>query len=400
MTLKLSNLPKRIVKFCFFFACILLGNSVGAQTDTVPSVWVFENNVHVGGIVRNAPEVPYSKMSGLLEVNPGVQTMGGKEWQQLLGFPKVACSFVAGSVGNTKELGYLFGILPNMTFNSVPHKWYSPSVRLGLGISYFNSPYNAVTHPKNLYIGSHLTAFALASVFIKPRLNDHLDLTAGISVMHSSNGHYQIPNLGMNIPSVSIGLNYHPKIIPNTLTRKTINVPSASTHLNFRFGLGVHELAKTTEPIGTPKYAIYVTDIYLSKRYGKISNVHLGVEVNYYKSYYQYIVDNDFYASDRHWRSCSVNIYLAHELMMHKFSVLAQGGIYLYNKFYRDYLYQFKSERGFKNELKKIFPTRLGVHYYFLDPEYCTRSNVFIGAYIKANFGQADFICAQMGVVF
>jgi hypothetical protein len=60
----------------------------------------------------------------------------------------------------------------------------------------------------------------------------------------------------------------------------------------------------------------------------------------------------------------------------------------------------YLSERGMKTELKKYISARLGVQYYFFDPEYCNRSNIYIGAYIKANFGQADFTCMQLGFVF
>jgi hypothetical protein len=86
--------------------------------------------------------------------------------------------------------------------------------------------------------------------------------------------------------------------------------------------------------------------------------------------------------------------------MINKISILSQGGINIYNPFYPEYIKQFKSQRGFQTELKKYISTRLGLQYYLRNPKYCSRSNIFIGTYIKANFGQADFICSQIGVIF
>jgi hypothetical protein len=380
------------------FVCLHGAGAVEVDT-TRHGYYTMEFNFHYAYIVENYSVVPKSRNPFLLECNPSIQTNGEKGWQHILGLPRVGCSLFLGDLGNKEQLGYVLGVLPNMTFNTLNKKWYSPRIKLGLGLACFTKKYGG-NDTVNFYIGSHITAFAHAALYIQPKLSEHLELTAGIAVSHGSNGHYQVPNLGINLPSVFVGLIYHPAVFPQRFERKDIAIPSAKIRFNIRAGVGVHEFARTLGPIGTSKYAIYVTDIYLSKRFGKASNVQAGLEMNHYNSFYNYIVKNDFFTEQQKLKATVFTAFLAHELMIGRVSLLTQGGINIYNKFYDQYTLSSKNEQGLKADLKKYISTRLGLQYYFFEPEYCSRSNIFIGAYIKANFGQADFICTQLGFVF
>jgi len=383
-----------------FITQLFFNNVDATNVDTLAHrLWSHEISFHYAYVVENYSVVPKSKNPFFIEFNPCVQTNGNREWHHSLGFPKVGCSLIIGNLGNKLQLGNIFGILPNLTFNTVNKSWYVPRISLGLGLAYFTKTYSE-NDSVNFYIGSHITALAHAAIYIQPRLTEHLELLAGIAVSHCSNGHYQVPNLGINLPSIFVGLAYHPVIFPQKFERNVIPLPSSGIKFTIRTGIGVHVLARTLGPAGTPKYAIYVNDLYLSKRYGKVSNVQAGLEINHYNSFYNYIVKNDFFKDQQQLKATVFTVFLAHELMIGRLSLLTQGGINIYNKFYDQYILMYKSEQGMKADLKKYISTRLGVQYYFFDPERFTRTNVFIGAYIKANFGQADFICAQAGFVF
>jgi hypothetical protein len=381
------------------FSLLCIGIKLCAQQSAEPLLFSIEPTLSFGKVVKNSPIAPASKVAVLSEINLGIQTDGRREWQHLYNFPKTSFLIAFGGLGNRKDLGSFIGIAPNMTLNALSQKWYSPKVAIGLGVAYFTNPYHAETNTTNYYIGSSITALGYASFYLQPEISKHITLKTGVSVIHCSNGHVQIPNLGINLPTLFFGFAYRPNAFPAKFERKDIAVPSAKLHFNVRMGMGVHELARTTEPVGTAKYAVYVTDFYVSKRFGKISNVQAGVEMNLYNSYYRYIVNNDFFASSRKLKASVVTLFLAHEFMIGHVSLLSQGGINVYNPFYSEYIKMYKSEQGTKTTLKKYISTRLGLQYYFWDPKYCARSNIFVGAYIKANFGQADFICAQVGFV-
>ncbi|MDP4210578.1 MAG: acyloxyacyl hydrolase [Bacteroidota bacterium] len=360
---------------------------------------VLEVTPHLGYIVKNSGQVPESKRTMFVEFNPSVQTNGSREWHHIFGFPRIGCSLMAGDLGNSRELGHFWGVAPNITFNTLNPKWYSPRVTLGLGLAYFNRPYNETENPLNFYIGSHITALATSAVFVEPAINSQFSLKAGIRVVHCSNGHYQVPNLGLNMPSVFFGIVYTPNGTPE-VRRRNILVPPSKLKFNLRLGIGVNELARTFGPAGTSKYAIYMTDVYVSRRVGKASNLQLGLEMKYYNGFYQYIKRNNLFERDWTQKSTVFGFFVGHELLINRFSLLTQGGINLYNEFYDKYIQQYKSEKGLQADLKKLISTRLGVQYYLFNPAYATRNNIFIGGYIKANFGMADFICTQVGFVF
>jgi hypothetical protein len=384
-----------------FFVIIIFANNLNAQQQSsTKSSFCFETAIHLGYIVRNSGEVPHNKTPVLLTINPSFQTFGNDDWHQLYGFPRAGCRITIGSLGNNKELGSIVGLTPNITLKTSQHKWYFPTINMGLGLAWFSKPYNTETNPGNFYIGSHITALAEASIQVEPKLNHRINLLAGIKVIHCSNSHYQVPNLGMNLISIYGGILINSADANRRPVKREIDFPTSRVQFNFRSGIGIHELSRTLGPAGTPKYTIVVNDFYLSKRYGKISNVHAGIEVNYYKSYYNYIVTNNFFEKNQKLNATVITAFLAHELMIKHFSLLAQGGINLHNKFYNAYISQYKSEQGLSLTLKKVFSSRIGLQYYIFDPAHNTRRNIFFGAYIKANFGQADFACFQAGVVF
>lgn len=379
--------------FVFLLLSFILFLQSGAQHFRN---FALENTVHAGYIVRNAKELPGNKMPFLLTINPSFQADGQEDWHQEYGFPRAGVRLTLGSLGNCRELGYMVGLTPNMTLRTGRHR-YMPELNLGLGLSWFSRHYDAESNPYNYYIGSGLTAMAEASLQIEPKIGNKTYLISGIKVFHCSNSHFQVPNLGLNVISLYMGILLNPEKW-NPVTREII-VPKQKIHWNVRSGIGVHELSRTMGPAGTPKYIIYTNDLYLSRLFGKVSNVHLGLEVNYYKSYYNYIVSNNFFGGDQRLKSTVVSVFLAHEFMIKHFSILAQGGVNLYNKFYNNYVNLYKSEKGADLMLKKLFPARLGIQYYLFDPEHCTRRNIFLGAYVKTNFSQADFACFQAGVV-
>lgn len=385
--------------FLIFFFVWLSKMSVSGQDSISGRLWSLEASLHYAHVVENYSAVPKSANPYFVEFNTAIQTDGSRDWHHSLGLPKFGVSVIAGNLGNRNQLGYMLGAFPNLTFNTANNRWYSPRISLGLGLAYFTKKYS-ITDTLNYYIGSHITALAHAAVYVQPQLSRHLEMKAGIAVFHASNGHYQVPNLGINLPTLFVGLVYHPQAFPKHFERRQIETLPSKLKFNMRVGLGVHELARTLGPVGTAKYAIYVTDFYLSRRYGKVSNVQAGLEINHYNSYYNYIVKNNFFEGQQKLKASVFTAFLAHELLIGRFSLLTQGGINVYNRFYDQYILMYKSEQGIKSDLKKYISTRLGIQYYFWNTPSSSKSKLFVGTYIKANFGQADFICTQLGIEF
>ncbi|HEY4799307.1 MAG TPA: hypothetical protein VII99_09560, partial [Bacteroidia bacterium] len=132
-------------------------------------------------------------------------------------------------------------------------------------------------------------------------------------------------------------------------------------------------------------------------RFGKVSNVLAGVTGRYYTNYYKFICDSSVYATHRQLKSCAFSVFLGHEFICGKFSLLTQGAINFFNPFYR---YHNPVILDFYDFSETWTSARLGFQYYFFTPDASRRFNMYSGIYINANFGRADFSDVCLGFVF
>ncbi|WP_295935606.1 acyloxyacyl hydrolase [uncultured Alistipes sp.] len=114
------------------------------------------------------------------------------------------------SLQNKKEVGapaviYLFQgariaqINPRASFN---YEW-------NLGLSYGLEPFDDYSNPYNDMIGSKLNIYLHAGVYFNWMVAPRLDFRAGIAFSHFSSGNTHLPNKGMNILGLQLGLQYN-----------------------------------------------------------------------------------------------------------------------------------------------------------------------------------------------
>lgn len=77
------------------------------------------------------------------------------------------------------------------------------------GMAFGWKPYNQETNPDNRVIGSKATAYINLGFYLKYFVSKHLDIYAGASVSHFSNGNTSYPNAGLNTLGGRIGLAYY-----------------------------------------------------------------------------------------------------------------------------------------------------------------------------------------------
>ena len=130
-------------KLLFIFLIILNLKLISCQSldNENGSVFVIDSRVHWGMVVKNymSTYFPIRKPCNLIDVNIAKQTIGKKYWHKLYNYPQVGVSVVTGSFGNPEELGYTFGLVPNLSFNTLRNKKINLTVNLGLGLGYFNN---------------------------------------------------------------------------------------------------------------------------------------------------------------------------------------------------------------------------------------------------------------------
>jgi len=109
-------------------------------------------------------------------------------------------------LGNSPDLGQAHAIFPFIRFPWIKSNNTELSFRLGAGMAYLTKHFDRLDNYKYNAIGSHLNAAINLMVEYRWKPLNYLQLSAGVQLMHFSNGSTKTPNFGLNIPSLSGGV--------------------------------------------------------------------------------------------------------------------------------------------------------------------------------------------------
>ena len=383
-----------------FFNFCIISHAQNTENKHISNRLIIDNNFYLGKILKNYPIFPKNNFSTFYELNIAKQTDGSKEWHKYYNYSVVGCAIIFGDLGNNKVLGQNISIVPNIVFiNKKLSNWHCET-KIGIGVAYFNKKYNRISNSENLLIGSSFTNITNLSCGILYDISDHLSIKAAASVFHFSDGHYQLPNVGLNIFLFNFNVKYFPFSKPQIISSISKVNYKNKIHFNLRTGFGIHEFGFATKPIGGAKYPVYLSTIYLSKRFNYKNNVHLGLFVNYYTGFNDYIISKELFdGKNSHLKSMVVSVFLGHEFVIGRFGIVAQCGFNIYNPFVKQY-YKLVNNDGFNAKLKIYNSNKLGFQYYIFKNTDITRNNLYLGVYIKSNSGQADVIECSLGYSF
>ena len=384
------------------FLLVLTKYSTGQQSEPPDkNVFFVQPQLRIGKILDNMPNTPDRTASVFGDINIAWQTRGKQIWNQYYKYPQVGLLLSAGYLGNNDILGYSISVVPNISIRLSNWEKANINVLLGLGLSYFSKKYDEIDNKENGLIGTSITNNTLVSFDMNYQLSQKFVLTAGISASHFSDAHYQLPNFGINIPAVNIGVKYFPKTFPKEYYQYDSAINFNKKFLfNLKFGLGFHEFGSAVKPTGGPKYPIYTATAYMSKRLSPIFNFQFGINYNYYTSYYDFIVSQEYYSSNQHFKSSSIIAFAGGEFIIGNFGFTGQLGTYLYNEFYKDLQDLRSMNQSWRYQTSRYVTFRLGAQYYIFNPIKSTKLNPWIGAFLKSVGGAADFVEISIGCAF
>ena len=392
----------RVLIIIAFTFLIFRTNAQENQDKSYKDINFISLRVHSGMIINNYiyfDSFPKRNPSALIELKFGKQTTGEKQWQQAYGFPQTGISAIGGYLGNNRQLGYLLGILPNITLNTQNKSKWSTKIRLGLGMAHFNKPFDSITNPHNILIGSHFTALAMADFYFLRNINNNLDFEFGLSVIHASNGHTGLPNVGLNMVNINAGLKYYFDKPQDKYERQNILPIDKKITYRISFGIGTHKFGNELGPINSKSYTVYDGAFYIGRKVGTLGTALAGLGYRYYNSYYEKMIEEDIFQEKQHIKASAITFLLAYEFEMGRLSLLAQGGINFYRPFWHDYTRLIGEPWTFLKKVEGVISTRLGLQYYLLDNEKFDK-NMYLGLYINANIGAADFVNLSTGFKF
>ena len=137
------------------------------------------------------------------------RTIGTRSWQQLANYPKIGLALLYGQSGAALYIGHVAAILPFVNFQLYETGGITANLRMAVGPGWVprrSSTQKQIT--RTWSSASHLNACLNLVLSTEMRLLPHTYLDLGFSFTHLSNGSFTLPNLGLNIPAMTVGLRY------------------------------------------------------------------------------------------------------------------------------------------------------------------------------------------------
>lgn len=233
--------------------------------------FILEHRSTIGNLVKG-----YITGIGVDFVKP---TYGNKKWHKENNMPEVGLTFNFINFANPAQLGYCYSLAP---FIDIPLNKNQKQTRLYMricwGASYVTKHFDINTNHKNIAIGSGLNTYVQWKWFWHLNLNKQLRLEPGFSFAHTSNGRAAVPNLGLNVVSLNLGITYK---IKNETVHRTLTDSSSLWKTKHEIliwdAIGFNE----HEPPNGPKY--FANTLGVNYYYNK-SNKHkfgAGFDISY-----------------------------------------------------------------------------------------------------------------------
>jgi hypothetical protein len=325
-------MKKSVLLFCI---CLFLSKSNFAQTG-------FEVRGKVGFLAAHHAGMAHipKQLAVATEFTYLKRLTGDRLWQKSYRNPIVGSTLFIGSVGNNEILGRYVGVYGFAELPIIKYKKYRLDWKFSSGVGYTNKPYDPVLNPKNVAIGSRLNAmmcFALKQTF---SFNQSA-ITFALDMTHFSNGAFKVPNLGINLPYLSLGFQHYfaGKINRNenpykdaTSRIKPQPKDNFLTYQQWQLSINGIFTCKETMPIGGKKYPVYAGSLSL-RRYGSQKS---GVEVNLDVFSKQAIMNYEPMVSKSQLDILQVGISASYILPLDRFNFVYGAGLYIRDRYRAD----------------------------------------------------------------
>lgn len=392
----------------FFILYCSLFDLYAVEQDTLnqPGIFYIEPELLYGHIVpnhRKYPELDFAK-AFCLSIGE-FHNSRIKKWASFYNYPFTGILLSYCHLGNEKVLGDQYTILPFIVFNTKNRLNNSIYFKLGLGASYFTKHFDEEKNPSNLEIGSPITWTFQSFMYYSVLVTKHTSLNIGCGYVHSSNGHTQLPNFGINQGVLSLSFKYFTSEIDPLFSPKSNRIPISRNKIMYimsRGGVGMHEYGNATGPVNGPKRMVTSASVSIGTIFREHIKADAGFSGRFYQHYYQSIlnqVDSAYYDRPK-LNSSNIYFFLGCEFIAGHIGIDIEGGLNLYKPYYRKHYSTMEGEIDFDYWLKQLFNVKLGLNYYLINTAKKPKANMFMGANINSNFGQADFSEICLGLVY
>lgn len=293
------------------------------------------------------------------------QTAGRKEWEQAYGKPRYGLSLFFSDFGNKEVLGQACGIHGFIELPIISHKSWSLNGKLTAGLGLVSKKFDLKTNPKNNAIGSHLNALVVIGMNINKHFNQST-LSLGVDMTHLSNGATVLPNLGINVPYLSLGYTYflQPLIFKNESDEQPTPFVKNAVMTSALFSV------KQIYPTGGRLYFVGSASAIYHHQFRRKAAIDLAFDVISNQSH---LGESSIPVSQ--WDVVQLGIYAGYVLPVNQFDYILGMGYYL------------------KNTINPNGPIyhRFGFRYHLTE-------KVMLNMSIKSHWGKADYF--EYGIIY
>ena len=343
-----------------------------AKTQHAHKPLLITPTFHYGFIIAHHSEMLFLTQGhvSIAEICVSRPSYGAKYWNQLFRFPEPGISICVFDLGNPKYLGNLYSICPYIDF-PINHSLRSKiCFRAGGGLCYLTKPFDRVTNYKDIAIGSHLNGFMNFRFTFKEEINQRIRLDFGMGMSHCSNGAFKMPNLGLNMPTVDIGLGYSLYPCPTPQKFDTLPLCDKRPFLSLSLAGALSQI----NPPGGHDFGAVVISAAVYRRWNHKNMWNAGLEFFYNEANYQEIVRTD--ASVRRSRYIQPAAKIGYSLIVGRLSMPLDLGFYFYDKVNGEPFPMYE---------------KIGLRYQISD-------HLLIGTSLKTYFARAEFF--EWGITY
>jgi hypothetical protein len=350
------------------------------QHKLFTSNMMVETKVYYGFIYAHHLELEiFNSHLPAFEISLQQETFGKHKWERAYGYPLIGMSFWYSGLGTSPYIGSAYALFPFINFPLLRQQSFFMGFRFGIGVGYITKKFDRITNYKNLAIGSNFNAAISLMLDFRYKLTNRFTLTGGISLQHFSNGALKLPNNGLNIPLINLGLAYrlvkenkkigdrfYPPVEPfSAVIRKTIefNIIAALGYKNMMAVYGENYI---------------VTHIYENTffRISRKSKVGFGFDVSYDPSQIKMLELNGVIVTNK-LDVVRPGINAAYELDMSRLGIIFNLGYYL---------------AGMEKSNGPLYEK--------ISFQYCLTKQVIANIMLKVHWGRADYIGWGIGYRF
>ncbi len=274
--------------------------------------------------------------------------------------PKIGFYMLYKNLGNPTLNGHAFAIGPNFETAFKVNKTTDFSVRMGTGFGYLTKSFDRFENRRNLAIGSHVNG-AIQLLFLYNKNLPKTQFTAGFGITHFSNASVQVPNLGINMPS----LYFATHLKSNKITKNSF---IADTMADYRHTF-YYAMAFNERSLANPhKFVIGHLAWLRQKRINSVRSWHFGADVFFDKTHHFAEYPEQSLKGLKPQQMTELGVRAGYIWRVSKIDISTDIGFYLY-----------------KPSRNKAFT------YQMIGIKYNLTNRFFLQSALKIHYGTADF---------